>query len=98
VGTFRVRIEVGDAPRERFVPIDALVDTGATYTVLPTSLLEELEIVPTRSGLEAPRASTGADDANRRLTPRRPCGDGTPVVARLDRAGLLERESPVDAA
>jgi predicted aspartyl protease len=48
VGTFKVRIEVGDVERSRFVPVQALVDTGATYTVLPRQLLEELAIVPHR--------------------------------------------------
>jgi clan AA aspartic protease len=46
VGTFRVRIEVGDADGGRFEPIEALVDTGATYTVLPRALLRELGVVP----------------------------------------------------
>jgi predicted aspartyl protease len=46
VGTFRVRIEVAGSERGRFEPIDALVDTGATYTVLPRQLLQELGVVP----------------------------------------------------
>jgi clan AA aspartic protease len=46
MGTFRVRIEVGDPARERFEPVEALVDTGATYTVLPRPLLHELGVVP----------------------------------------------------
>jgi predicted aspartyl protease len=46
VRTFRVRIEVGDLERERFEPVDVLVDTGATYTVLPKPRLEELGVVP----------------------------------------------------
>jgi predicted aspartyl protease len=46
MGTLRVRIQVGDAKLERFEPIEALVDTGATYTVLPRSLLRELGVVP----------------------------------------------------
>lgn len=45
MGAFRVRIEIGDAARGRFEPVDALVDTGATYTVLPESLLRDLGIV-----------------------------------------------------
>jgi len=35
MGTFRVEIAVGDVERRHFEPIQALVDTGATYTVLP---------------------------------------------------------------
>jgi len=46
MGTFRVRIEVGNSERERFEPVDVLVDTGATDTVLPSSLLRGLGIVP----------------------------------------------------
>jgi clan AA aspartic protease len=45
MGTFRVPLEVGDPTAERFVPIEALVDTGATYTVLPRVLLEQLGVV-----------------------------------------------------
>jgi predicted aspartyl protease len=45
MGTFRVRIEVGASEHERFEPVDVLVDTGATYTVLPRALLEELGVV-----------------------------------------------------
>jgi predicted aspartyl protease len=46
VGIFHVMIEVGDAERSRFETVDVLVDTGATYTVLPRQLLEDLDIVP----------------------------------------------------
>ena len=49
MGTFRVRIEIGDIERRRFEPIEALVDTGATYTVLPKGLLQELGVVAHRS-------------------------------------------------
>jgi predicted aspartyl protease len=45
VGTFRVTIEVG-ASEHHFEPVEVLVDTGATYTVLPRALLQELGIVP----------------------------------------------------
>jgi predicted aspartyl protease len=48
VGTFRVEIEIGDPERARFEPVEALVDTGATYTVLPRRLLEELRVVAYR--------------------------------------------------
>jgi clan AA aspartic protease len=50
VGTFQVQIEVGNPTRRRFVAVDALVDTGSTYTVLPRPLLEELGVVPHRRG------------------------------------------------
>jgi predicted aspartyl protease len=45
MGIFRVPIEVGDASGNTFVSIEALVDTGASYTSLPTSLLERLGVV-----------------------------------------------------
>ena len=48
MGTFRVRILVGDSEHRRFEPVEALVDTGATYTVLPRRLLEDLHVVPHR--------------------------------------------------
>ncbi|MGH3064865.1 MAG: aspartyl protease family protein [Gaiellaceae bacterium] len=48
MGTFRVQIDIGDVERRRLEPVEALVDTGATYTVLPRSLLQELGIVPHR--------------------------------------------------
>ena len=46
MGTFRVRIEVGASEHERFEPVEVLVDTGATYTVLPRTRLEELGVLP----------------------------------------------------
>jgi predicted aspartyl protease len=48
VGTFRVEIEVSGSERRHFEPVQALVDTGATYTVLPRRLLQELHVVPHR--------------------------------------------------
>ena len=46
MGTFRVRIEVGDAAGERWETLEALVDTGATYTMLPAPLLRKLGVNP----------------------------------------------------
>ena len=48
MGTFSVSIEIGDIEGQRFEEMEALVDTGATATVLPTSLLEQLGITPTK--------------------------------------------------
>lgn len=39
MGTFSVRVEVGDPGGQRYEPVEALVDTGATYTVVPASIL-----------------------------------------------------------
>ena len=47
MGTFSVEIEVGDDRRSRFVSVDALVDTGASYTMLPAPVLESLDVKPT---------------------------------------------------
>jgi aspartyl protease family protein len=46
MGTFNVEIVVSDPEGEKSRTVQALVDTGATYTVLPTSLLEELGLAP----------------------------------------------------
>ena len=46
MGTFRVSIEVGDPLGQRYETVEALVDTGATYTVLPAPFLEGLGVVP----------------------------------------------------
>ena len=44
---FKVELQIGDLDRERWVPIDALVDTGAFMTAVPGSVLHGLDIVPT---------------------------------------------------
>jgi len=46
VATFRVTIEIGPMDQSRFEQIEALVDTGATYTVVPKDVLERLGITP----------------------------------------------------
>ena len=45
MGTFQVTIDVGDPSGQRFEAIEALVDTGATYTVVPAPLLVRLGVV-----------------------------------------------------
>ena len=44
MGTFSVPIQIGNQVTGEFVPIDALVDTGATYTLLPADILVRLGI------------------------------------------------------
>lgn len=44
MGTFSVEIELGDEAGKRFESVSALVDTGATYTVVPRRLLETLGV------------------------------------------------------
>ena len=46
MGIFQVELEIGDTNGQRFESINALVDTGASYTLIPAPLLRELGIVP----------------------------------------------------
>jgi predicted aspartyl protease len=46
VGTFTVELEVGDPRGERWERIEALVDTAASYTVVPAPLLRQLGVEP----------------------------------------------------
>ncbi len=48
MGTFSVMIEIGDLQCQRFEAIEALVDTGATATMVAASVLEEIGIKPTK--------------------------------------------------
>ena len=48
MGTFSHPIEVFSADGSRSVTVDALVDTGATYTCLPGAVLRELGLAPDR--------------------------------------------------
>ena len=61
MGIFQVELEIGDPNGLRFESVNALVVTGASYTLIPTPLLRNLGIVP-----HAERTLTLADaDANR---------------------------------
>lgn len=46
MSTFRVPIEVGDRDGRRFETVEALVDTGSTYTWVPRPVLEGLGVSP----------------------------------------------------
>jgi len=46
VGSFRVPIDVADSDGQRFQRVEALVDTGATFTWVPRSILEALGHTP----------------------------------------------------
>src|SRR5712692_6603891 len=48
MSTFSYPIEIGDSTGERFERIEALVDTGASFTVVPASMLARLRVVPSR--------------------------------------------------
>ena len=44
MGTFTVPIQVGDPAKRQFIEVEALVDTGATHTLLPRNMLLTLGI------------------------------------------------------
>lgn len=44
--TFKHSVQVAATEAGPFLPVDALVDTGATYSLLPRALLEELGVAP----------------------------------------------------
>ena len=46
MGTFSVSIEVGSPDRKRWERVEALVDTGATFSWLPEPLLRDLGYTP----------------------------------------------------
>src|SRR5256886_14743036 len=46
MGTFRVTLHLEGATGERFKLIEALVDTGASYTWIPRDVLEGLGVRP----------------------------------------------------
>ena len=46
MGTFEVTLEIGDPEGSRFEAIEALVDTAASYTWLPASILQGLGVAP----------------------------------------------------
>lgn len=46
MGCFNVLIEVGDPQGSRFELIEALVDTGTFYTVVPAATLRQLGVTP----------------------------------------------------
>ena len=46
MGTFFTPVEIAGTDGERFETVDALVDTGSTYTTLPASTLTALGVSP----------------------------------------------------
>ena len=49
MGTFSVDVTVGNPGSTVRETVEALVDTGATFSVMPASLLRRLGIAPTRT-------------------------------------------------
>lgn len=48
MNTFAVRLEIGNLTGTRFKELEAVVDTGSTFTTAPRELLQRLGIQPTR--------------------------------------------------
>jgi clan AA aspartic protease len=46
MGTFQVAVAIGDPEGENWVDLDALVDTGASITAVPSSFLRQLGVAP----------------------------------------------------
>ena len=46
MGHFRVPVQVGSRTGEQLESLEALVDTGATFTLIPREVLERLGVVP----------------------------------------------------
>ena len=46
MGTFTTSIEIGDPDRRHWQQVGVLVDSGATFTMLPRSILESLGVRP----------------------------------------------------
>ena len=46
MGTFQVSIAIGDPERRNWVELNALVDTGASITAVPSSVLRRLGVAP----------------------------------------------------
>lgn len=46
MGAFRVPIEIANVQGQRFEAVEALVDTAATYTMVPRAVLQGLGVVP----------------------------------------------------
>ena len=45
---FKYTIEIGDPEGERFEPVEAVVDTGPSYTLVPASVLARVQVRPIR--------------------------------------------------
>ena len=50
MGVFTVPVEIGDSDGESYARMDALVDTGATFTMVPAPVLRALGLEAIESG------------------------------------------------
>ena len=80
MGTFRVDLWVGSLFTDAGASVDALVDTGATHSMVPGSLLQQLGIEPVQ-----PRTSRIADGSGMemQIAWARFFAEGRNVVARV---------------
>ncbi len=46
MGTFTVQMDIGDPQRDRWTSLEALVDTGASISSAPASVLQDLGVTP----------------------------------------------------
>jgi len=46
MGTFEIKIGVAGLTSDKVVETEALVDTGATHTLLPSSIIKKLDVQP----------------------------------------------------
>lgn len=95
MGLFRTTIEVGNPADRKFVGIKPIVDTGATYSMLPSSLLEErLSLVPseqmTFTLADGSRQTYGLGEARFRIEGRERT---SPVIFGPDDVHLLSAVS-----
>ena len=49
MGTFNVQVEIGNPGGGDLSPVSAMVDTGATHSMMPRSLMARLRIAPLRT-------------------------------------------------
>ena len=51
MGTFSVDVELGNPSGTGYRTVSAQVDTGASHTAIPATMLRELEIIPHTRGM-----------------------------------------------
>jgi clan AA aspartic protease len=90
MGVFTVEIEVGDPQATSFEPVEALVDAGATYTVLPETLLGRLGVTPySKSTFELADGSRTDLDVGRTWVKLNGQQEFTQVVFGADAGGAI---------
>ena len=67
MGVFSVLLEVGNPMVGEFVVVDAMVDTGSSYTVLREDLLADLGIRPSERGIVFAKPPTALSSSHRAI-------------------------------